>query len=137
MGASVLRRNASLEALWWGPAAQDKQASPRPNAVQTTVAVPGSCEPPRRQLQHATTPSPPRCAARRRRFTTRTTGTHTGTLKFGRAEYPATGRRIQGAPECCSYTFDEEGKVTVFTGGYVMDNRVSHSTCGMLWHIWL
>lgn len=60
-------------------------------------------------------------------FTVRTTGTHTGTLKFGRASYEATGRVIQGAPECCSYTFNEEGKVTSFTGGYVVDNRLGNT----------
>ena len=46
----------------------------------------------------------------------RTTGTHTGALKFGRAEYAATGREIRGAPECCSYTFNADGKVESFTG---------------------
>jgi hypothetical protein len=44
-----------------------------------------------------------------------------------RASYPATGRVIQGAPECASYTFNEEGKVTSFTGGYVMDNRLGNT----------
>ncbi len=28
---------------------------------------------------------------------------------------------VLGAPECLSYTFNEEGKVTSFTGGYIMD----------------
>jgi hypothetical protein len=40
-------------------------------------------------------------------FTIRTSGTHTGPFKFGRATYEATGRTIQGPPECCSYTFNE------------------------------
>ncbi|EFN53430.1 hypothetical protein CHLNCDRAFT_136655 [Chlorella variabilis] len=60
-------------------------------------------------------------------FTIRTSGTHTGPFSFGRATYPATGATIQGPPECCSYTFNEEGKVTSFTGGYVMDNRVGNT----------
>lgn len=44
--------------------------------------------------------------------------------RFGRATYDATGVNIQGPPECCSYTFNEQGQVTSFTGGYVVDNRV-------------
>ncbi|KAI7839161.1 hypothetical protein COHA_007051 [Chlorella ohadii] len=66
-------------------------------------------------------------------FTIRTTGTHTGPFKFGRATYEATGATIQGPPECCSYTFNEashtfwKGEVTSFTGGYVMDNRVGNT----------
>ena len=31
-------------------------------------------------------------------FTTRVTGTHTGTLKFGGSEYKATGRVVQVGP---------------------------------------
>ena len=60
-------------------------------------------------------------------FFIRTTGTHTGALKFGRAEYAATGREIRGAPECCSYTFNADGKVESFTGGYVVDRRVGNT----------
>lgn len=60
-------------------------------------------------------------------FTIRTSGTHTGPFKFGSATYNATGATIQGPPECCSYTFNKEGKVTSFTGGYVMDNRVGNT----------
>lgn len=60
-------------------------------------------------------------------FTTRTSGTHLGDLKFAGKTYPATGRDILGAPECLSYTFNEEGKVTSFTGGYVMDRRVGNT----------
>jgi len=32
-----------------------------------------------------------------------------------------------GAPECCSYTFNEDGKVLSFTGGVVMDRRVGNT----------
>lgn len=60
-------------------------------------------------------------------FTIRTTGTHLGTLKFGSSSYPATNKRVMGAPECCSYTFDEQGKVLSFTGGVVMDRRVGNT----------
>lgn len=28
---------------------------------------------------------------------------------------------VLSAPECLSYTFNEDGKVTSFTGGYIMD----------------
>ena len=34
---------------------------------------------------------------------------------------------MYSAPECCSYTFNEEGKVTSFTGGYVIDRRVGNT----------
>jgi hypothetical protein len=60
-------------------------------------------------------------------FTIRTTGTHLGTLKFGNSSYPATNKRVMGAPECCSYTFNEDGKVLSFTGGVVMDRRVGNT----------
>lgn len=60
-------------------------------------------------------------------FTTRTTGTHTGTLKFAGKSYPATGNNIYGAPECLSYVFNEDGKVKSFTGGYVMDRRCGNT----------
>ena len=49
-------------------------------------------------------------------FTVRTTGTHTGELKFGRASYAPTGAAIRGAPEACSYTFNEEGKARSHVG---------------------
>lgn len=57
----------------------------------------------------------------------RTTGTHLGAFKFGDTSYEATGSTIQGPPELCSYTFNREGKVTSFTGGYVLDNRVGNT----------
>lgn len=60
-------------------------------------------------------------------FTIRTTGTHTGTLRFGSKEYKATGKRVLGAPECCSYVFNADGKVQTFTGGVVMDRRVGNT----------
>lgn len=59
-------------------------------------------------------------------FTTRVTATHTGDLKFGSSTFKATGKRVYGAPECISFTFNEEGKCTSYTGGYVMDRRVGN-----------
>lgn len=40
---------------------------------------------------------------------------------------PSPPSPVQGPPECCSYTFNEQGLVTSFTGGYVMDNRVGNT----------
>jgi hypothetical protein len=60
-------------------------------------------------------------------FTIRNTGTHLGDLNFAGKTYPATGKAIQGAPECCSYTFNDNLLVTSFTGGYVMDRRVGNT----------
>jgi hypothetical protein len=60
-------------------------------------------------------------------FTTRVTGTHTGTLKFNRKEYNATGKVVQGAPECLSFVFNEDGKCSSYTGGYIMDRRVGNT----------
>jgi len=60
-------------------------------------------------------------------YTIRTTGTHTGPLNFGSKRIEATHRVVRGAPECCSMTFNSDGKVTSFTGGYVMDRRVGNT----------
>jgi hypothetical protein len=60
-------------------------------------------------------------------FTIRTTGTHTGTLKFGTNAFPATGKDVLSPPECLSYVFSEDGKVKTFTGGVVMDRRVGNT----------
>lgn len=60
-------------------------------------------------------------------FTTRFTATHTGPLKFGNSTYEATGKTVQSAPEAISYTFNEEGKCTSYTGGYQMDRRVGNT----------
>lgn len=60
--------------------------------------------------------------------TIRVTGTHSGTLKiFGKYEYKPTGINVYGAPEAFSITFNEQGKATSFTGGYVMDNRLGNT----------
>lgn len=34
---------------------------------------------------------------------------------------------VLGAPECQSYVFNEEGKVVLFTGGYIMDRLVGNT----------
>ncbi|MEW5320308.1 MAG: hypothetical protein WDW38_011390 [Sanguina aurantia] len=60
-------------------------------------------------------------------FTCRTTGTHTGALKFFKSQYRPTGKLVLGAPECMSYTFNAAGKCTSYTGGYVMDRRVGNT----------
>lgn len=60
-------------------------------------------------------------------FTIRNAATHTGTLNFGKVAYPATGKQVFSPPECCSYVFNEEGKVVSFTGGVVMDRRVGNT----------
>jgi hypothetical protein len=60
-------------------------------------------------------------------FTIRGTSTHTGALNFGGATYPATGKQVFSPPECCSYVFNEDGKVKTFTGGVVMDRRVGNT----------
>ncbi|KAL3149571.1 hypothetical protein ABBQ32_002347 [Trebouxia sp. C0010 RCD-2024] len=60
-------------------------------------------------------------------FTTRVTATHDGPLKFFKTTLKPTHKQVYGAPECLSYTFNEEGKVTSFTGGYIMDRRVGNT----------
>lgn len=47
--------------------------------------------------------------------------------RFDACSLVRQGKVIQGAPECCSYTFNDELKVTSFTGGYVMDRRVGNT----------
>jgi hypothetical protein len=32
-----------------------------------------------------------------------------------------TVQEVLGAPECMSFVFNEDGKVSSFTGGYIMD----------------
>ena len=33
-------------------------------------------------------------------------------------------QEVLGAPECMSFVFDKDGKVSSFTGGYIMDRSV-------------
>lgn len=37
--------------------------------------------------------------------------------RFGSQTYEATGRTVQSAPEAISYTFNDLGKCTSYTGG--------------------
>ena len=34
-------------------------------------------------------------------------------------------QEVLGAPECMSFVFNEDGKVSSFTGGYIMDRSAS------------
>merc|ERR1712217_940812 len=56
----------------------------------------------------------------------RTTGTHTGVLKFGTA-YPPTGRAISLPPQAQSMLFKEDGKCYTITVGYCMDKRIGNT----------
>jgi len=58
-------------------------------------------------------------------YTTRPTGTHTGDL--GGFGVKATGKRVDLPPQTLSVKFDREGKVSLFTIGYVMDNTIGNS----------
>lgn len=59
-------------------------------------------------------------------FFSRTTGTHTGTLNFGRP-IPATGKEFQCPPQAQSMLFDENGKCYTITVGYCMDKRIGNT----------
>jgi hypothetical protein len=54
---------------------------------------------------------------------TRATATHMGPL-LGK---PATGKRLVLPPQANSFTFNEEGKITQVTAGYVMDRRIGNT----------
>lgn len=41
--------------------------------------------------------------------------------------YKATGKRVRSPPQVSSFTFDDEGKITRFTGGYVLDRDVGNT----------
>ena len=54
----------------------------------------------------------------------RLSGTHSGTQKAGTGqEFPASGARLDVGPQCVSVTFNDEGLVTRYTGGYIVDRR--------------
>lgn len=57
-------------------------------------------------------------------FTSRGTGTQTGTTP--NVKKP-TGKGYVNPPQACSITFNEEGKATQYTVGYVMDRRVGNT----------
>jgi len=70
-------------------------------------------------------------------FTANFEATHTGDTKlFGKA----TGRRVICPPQAISLTFNADGKVVRYTGGYVMDKTLGNSggmggAFGPLWAI--
>lgn len=55
----------------------------------------------------------------------RLSGTHTEPLKSGTPAppYPATGSALDVGPQAVSVTFDENGLVSRYTGGYIVDRR--------------
>ena len=58
-------------------------------------------------------------------YTARGRGTNTGPLPpFAPA---ATGREVVNPPQACSLTFNEDGLVTKYTIGYVMDRHVGNT----------
>jgi len=63
-------------------------------------------------------------------FFSRGTATHTGPLKFGKKEFPPTGKEVVNTPQVLSMCFDEEGRCYKFTGGYSIDRTIGN--CGGL-----
>jgi len=59
-------------------------------------------------------------------FVSRATGTHTGTLRFGRPN-PPTGKVVQSPPQAQSMLFNKEGLVYTLTVGYCMDKRIGNT----------
>jgi len=57
----------------------------------------------------------------------RSTGTHTGPLKFGPSTIAATGTSIIKPPEASSLLFDEKGLCYTMTAGYTMDKRIGNT----------
>ena len=57
-------------------------------------------------------------------YTARAVGTHTG--PFAKT-LPATGKRVESPPQACSMLFDEAGKCTQLTVGYVMDKQIGNT----------
>jgi len=60
-------------------------------------------------------------------FFARGEGKHEGTLKFGKIEYPPTNINIVNVPQIFSFSFDEEGRVFKFTGGYPIDRTIGNT----------
>ena len=55
-------------------------------------------------------------------FTSQAVGTHTGDM----GPIKATGKKVESPPQAMSMTFNEEGKVTQITVGYVMDKNIGN-----------
>lgn len=55
----------------------------------------------------------------------RLSGTHTEPLNSGTPapQYPATGNSLDVGPQAVSVTFDDNGLVSRYTGGYIVDRR--------------
>lgn len=56
-------------------------------------------------------------------FTSRLITTHAGDGPFGKA----THKKIDCPPQMNSLTFDKDGKITKYTGGYVMDRTIGNT----------
>jgi len=52
---------------------------------------------------------------------------HEGTLKFGKLELPATNKTVIHTPQAFSVSYDGEGKIYKFTGGYPIDKTVGNA----------
>ena len=52
---------------------------------------------------------------------------HEGTLRFGKVEYPPTHKKVVHTPQVFSFSFDNEGRVYKFTGGYPVDRTVGNA----------
>mmetsp|Transcript_59867 Transcript_59867/g.106452 ORF Transcript_59867/g.106452 Transcript_59867/m.106452 type:complete len:280 (-) Transcript_59867:63-902(-) len=73
-------------------------------------------------------------------FTSRGTGTQTGTSEESPLFKVATGKSYVNPPQSCSISFNEKGLVTQYTIGYVMDRQVGNTgglggIYGILWAV--
>ena len=48
-------------------------------------------------------------------------------LRMGRRQIPATGVNVVSAPEVCSFTYNEEGKCTRISAGYMADHAYGNT----------
>ena len=46
---------------------------------------------------------------------------------MGRRSIPPTGVRVVSSPECCSFTFNEEGKCERISDGYMADHAIGNT----------
>lgn len=59
-------------------------------------------------------------------FTFRVTGSHNGVMRLlDKYKIQPTGKKVYGAPEAMSLTFNAEGKITSATGGLALPKRLS------------
>jgi len=52
---------------------------------------------------------------------------HEGTLKFGKLQMPPTQKTVVHTPQAFSVSYDQEGRVYKFTGGYPVDKTVGNA----------